>query len=314
MIKYFIGKVLFTFSVLIGISFITFLLTFVVPSDPARALAGIQADESSLTAIRRELGLDKPLYVQYLRFLNRALQLDIGRSYVTNREVKSLIAERFTVTAKLALFAITIALITGISLGTLSAYLDNKFIKHCIIPLSVFFASIPVFFLGLIISLFFGSFLKLFPIAGYSAGIDGITYMILPGVTLSVYPAALIARLTTVNLEAIMRSEYIRAHFAMGHKRLKIIGEYALKNAMVSILTVVGNSMATLLTGAFFVEYIFSLPGIGLLWVDSILRYDFPVIIGVVMFSASVFVLITMIVDLLYPLFDARMKGATVFR
>jgi len=204
--------------------------------------------------------------------------------------------------------------ISGITLGTLSAYMDNKTFSRCIISTSVFFASVPVFFLGLIISLFFGSFLKLFPIGGYGSGIEGIKYMILPGITLGVYPAALITRLTAVSLHGIMESDYIRTHFAMGHKRLRIISVYALKNAMVSILTVAGNSIATLLTGTFFVEYIFSWPGIGLLWVDSILRYDFPVIIGVVMFSASVFVIISMIVDLLYPLFDPRMKGATVVK
>ena len=314
MIRYVIGKTVFTLAVLLGVSLITFLLTFVVPSDPARALAGIQADETSLTALRKELGLDKPFYVQYLRFLKRAAKLDIGRSYVNNRQVKTLIAERFKVTAQLALFAITLAVISGLTLGILSAYLGNHILKKIIVSSSVFFASVPVFFLGLILSLFFGSTLHLFPIAGYAAGFEGIKYMILPGVTLAVYPGALIARLTVVNLDGIMASDYVRSHFAMGHKRFRIVGVYALKNAMVSVLTVVGNSMATLLTGAFFVEYIFSWPGIGLLWVDSILRYDFPVIIGVVMFSACIFVIISMIVDLLYPLFDVRMKSAAVFK
>ncbi len=314
MIRYIVGKTVFTLAVLLGVSFITFLLTFVVPSDPARALAGIQADESTLSALRKELGLDKSFYVQYLCFLKRALRLDIGRSYVTNREVTSLIAERFQVTAKLALFAVTLAVITGLSLGILSAYLKNDFFEKSIISTSVFFASIPVFFLALILSLLFGSILSLLPISGYASGFEGIKYMILPSVALAVYPGALIARLIAVNLDGIMHTDYVRAHFAMGHRRFRIVVTYALKNAMVSVLTVVGNSMATLLTGAFFVEYIFSLPGIGLLWVDSILRYDFPVIIGVVMFSACVFVIISMIVDLVYPLVDARMKRADVFR
>lgn len=308
MIVYVFRKLLLTLGVLLFVSLITFILTFIVPSDPARALLGIQADESSVLALQKELKLDQPFTVQYWDFLKKLTKGDLGRSYVTNREVKDLIAERFVATAKLALFAIAIASVIGIVIGCLSVYTGNRFIYRILTSCSILFASIPVFFLSLIISLFIGWYLRLLPMSGYEAGRKGIKYLILPGISLSIYPMALIARLTATKLLEIMDSDYIRTHFAMGFRRWRVILIFAFKNSIVPLLSVIGNSVAILLSGAFFVEYIFSWPGIGLLWVDSILRYDFPVIIGIVMFSAAIFVIISMALDLIYPVFDPRIR------
>lgn len=310
MIKYLFNKLLFTLGVLLSVSLITFILSFVLPSDPARALLGIQADESAIEGIRKELKLDKPLPVQYWESLKRLSRGDLGRSYITNRDVKSLIAERFAATFKLAIFAITVATILGIAVGSFAVYTNSTAVYKFLTSLSVIFASIPVFFLGLLVSLFIGSYLKLLPISGYEQGLKGIKYIILPGITLGIYPMALIARLTASRLREIMESDYVKAHFAMGIKRWKIVLILALRNAMNPVITVIGNSVAILLSGAFFVEYIFSWPGIGLLWVDSVLRYDFPVITGIVMFSAMVFVVVNMIVDLLHPIIDPRIRVA----
>ena len=222
--------------------------------------------------------------------------------------MKDVVAERLVATVKLVLTAIFIASTLGITLGALSVYTKAMTLYRIITTTSIFFASIPVFFLGLMLSLFIGSKLQLLPLSGYESGLKGVKYIILPAMTLSVYPTALIARLTASRLKEIMEADFIRTHFAMGFTRLRIVTIFALKNAMVPILSVIGNSTAILISGAFFVEYIFSWPGIGLLMVDSILRYDFPVIIGIVMLSSAAFVVINMTVDLLYPLFDSRMK------
>lgn len=308
MIKYLVNKLLLTFGVLFSVTMTTFLLTFVVPSDPARALLGIHANEESAQALRSELKLDQPFLVQYWEFLKRLSKWDLGRSYITNQEVKSLIADRIPATIKLTFFAIIFAAIMGILLGIFSVYLNSKVIHRFLISGSIISASIPVFFLAIIASLFIGSYLKILPISGYETGWGGVKYLILPGIVLSIYPFALIARIVSSKLWEIMESDYIRTHYAMGFNRLKILLSFALKNAMIPILSVIGNMFALLISGAFFVEYIFSWPGIGLLMVDSILRYDFPVIIGIVMFSSVSFVIITTMVDLLYPLIDPRIR------
>ena len=293
-------------GVLLGVATVTFVLNFVLPGDPARLLAGQRADAETIAAIRQQLGLDQPLPVQYVRFLGRLLQGDLGRSYVTNRPVLEIILERFPATALLTVSSMLLATVLGVLLGVLAAVRPNSWLDTLLMLLALVGISVPSFVAGLLVLLLFGVVLGWFPIAGY---IDqGWEYLVLPMLTLALRPMSIIARMTRSSMLEVLGQEYIRTALAKGVPTGRVLLRHALRNALNPVVTTVSAWFAGLLAGAFFVEYIFNWPGIGSVAIAAIEKLDYPLIQGTVLFAAVVFVVVNAIVDVLYAVVDPRVQ------
>lgn len=293
-------------GVLFGVATVTFVLNFVLPGDPARLLAGQRADAETIAAIRQQLGLDQPLPMQYVRFLGRLLQGDLGRSYVTNRPVLEIILERFPATALLTVSSMLLATVLGVLLGVLAAVRPNSWLDTLLMLLALVGISVPSFVAGLLVLLLFGVVLGWFPIAGY---IDqGWEYLVLPMLTLALRPMSIIARMTRSSMLEVLGQEYIRTALAKGVPTGRVLLRHALRNALNPVVTTVSAWFAGLLAGAFFVEYIFNWPGIGSVAIAAIEKLDYPLIQGTVLFAAVVFVVVNAIVDVLYAVVDPRVQ------
>ena len=292
--------------IIIGVITVTFSLLYIVPGDPARMLLGQRADVESVEAVREELGLNKPLYVQYFNFLEKALHGDLGRSYSTNREVVKTILDKLPATALLACSAMFISAILGVLIGVISSVKPYSFTDNAAMVFAHFGIAIPQFVIALIMALIFGSILKWFPISGYIN--QGWQYLILPMVTLALRPLSIIARVTRSSMMEVMNKDYIRTAKAKGLNKNVVIFKHSLRNALNPVVTTLSASLAATLGGQFFIEYIFNWPGIGLLAVDSILKLDFPMVQGTVLFAAIVFVVINFLVDIIYAWLDPKVK------
>jgi len=306
MLAYIARRGVAALGVLFGVATVTFVLNFVLPGDPARLLAGQRADAETIAAIRQQLGLDQPLPVQYVRFLGRLLQGDLGRSYVTNRPVREIILERFPATALLTVSSMLLATVLGVLLGVLAAVRPNSWLDTLLMLLALVGISVPSFVAGLLVLLLFGVVLGWFPIAGY---IDqGWEYLVLPMLTLALRPMSIIARMTRSSMLEVLGQEYIRTALAKGVPTGRVLLRHALRNALNPVVTTVSAWFAGLLAGAFFVEYIFNWPGIGSVAIAAIEKLDYPLIQGTVLFAAVVFVVVNAIVDVLYAVVDPRVQ------
>ncbi len=306
MAAYIIRKLLYSVLVLYGVLTITFFINYVLPGDPARLLLGQRADIASVEALRKQLGLDRPLYEQYVNYLWRVLHGDLGRSFATNRDVVETIAERIPATALLAVSAITLASILGILLGIFSALRANTWLDTTIMTTALLGISLPSFVTGLLFALLFGVLLQWLPISGYIN--RGWEYLLLPMITLGVRPLSIIARLTRSSMLEVLHQEYIRTAKAKGLPQSAVLFKHALRNALNPVVTTVSAWFAALLAGTFFIEYIFNWPGIGTVAINAIEKLDYPVIQGVVLFTAVVFVIINLLVDIIYAFLDPKIK------
>ncbi len=306
MAAYIIRKLLYSVLVLYGVLTITFFINYVLPGDPARLLLGQRADIASVEALRKQLGLDRPLYEQYVSYLWRVLHGDLGRSFATNRDVVETIAERIPATALLAVSAIILASILGILLGIFSALRANTWLDTTIMTTALLGISLPSFVTGLLFALLFGVLLQWLPISGYIN--RGWEYLLLPMITLGVRPLSIIARLTRSSMLEVLHQEYIRTAKAKGLPQSVVLFKHALRNALNPVVTTVSAWFAALLAGTFFIEYIFNWPGIGTVAINAIEKLDYPVIQGVVLFTAVVFVIINLLVDIIYAFLDPKIK------
>lgn len=306
MLTYIVRKLGYSILILFGVITVTFALMYVIPGDPARLMLGQRADVASIEAIRKQLGLDDPIYIQYVRFIGKALQGDLGRSYSSNRDVLKTIIETFPATGILALSSMILSTIVGILIGTISAVKPYSFRDNISMLFALFGISFPPFAFGLIMALVFGSLLKWFPISGYLN--NGLIYLVLPMLTLALRPLAIIARLTRSSMLDVLGQDYVRTARAKGIGYWKVIIKHALRNALNPVITTISAWLAGLLGGAFFIEYIFNWPGIGLLAIHSILSLDFPMIQGTVLFTAVIFIIINMLVDIIYAFLDPKVK------
>lgn len=306
MLTYVTRKLLYSILILFGVITVTFALMYVIPGDPARLMLGQRADVASIEAVRKQLGLDDPIYVQYVRFIAKAVQGDLGRSYSSNREVLKTILETFPATALLAVTALIISSIVGILIGLISSVKPYSLRDNFSMLFALFGISFPPFALGLIMALIFGSVLKWLPISGYVN--NGIQYLILPMLTLALRPLSIIARLTRSSMLDVLGQDYVRTARAKGVGYWRVIIKHALRNALNPVVTTISAWLAALLGGAFFIEYIFNWPGIGLLAINSILSLDFPMIQGTVLFTAVIFIIVNMIVDIIYAFLDPKVK------
>jgi peptide/nickel transport system permease protein len=269
-------------------------------------MLGQRADVASIEAVRKQLGLDDPIYIQYVRFIGKAVQGDLGRSYSSNRDVLKTILETFPATALLAVTSLILSSIIGVIIGLISSVKPYSFRDNMSMLFALFGISFPPFALGLIMALVFGSLLKWFPISGYVN--NGIIYLVLPMLTLAMRPMAIIARLTRSSMLDVLGQDYVRTARAKGVASWKVTIKHALRNALNPVITTISAWLAALLGGAFFIEYIFNWPGIGLLAINSILSLDFPMIQGTVLFTAVIFIIVNMIVDILYAFLDPKVK------
>jgi peptide/nickel transport system permease protein len=306
MLTYITRKLLYSIVILFGVITVTFALIYVIPGDPARLMLGQRADVASIEAVRKQLGLDDPIYIQYVRFIGKAVQGDLGRSYSSNRDVLKTILETFPATALLAVTSLILSSIIGVIIGLISSVKPYSFRDNMSMLFALFGISFPPFALGLIMALVFGSLLKWFPISGYVN--NGIIYLVLPMLTLAMRPMAIIARLTRSSMLDVLGQDYVRTARAKGVASWKVTIKHALRNALNPVITTISAWLAALLGGAFFIEYIFNWPGIGLLAINSILSLDFPMIQGTVLFTAVIFIIVNMIVDILYAFLDPKVK------
>ncbi len=304
--NYFIKHMIHSFSIILGVITLSFVLIYLVPGDPVKLVLGQRADAKMIETVRKEMGLNSPIYQRYFDYIAKTMKGDLGVSYITNRNVLNTILDKFPATVLLSFVAISISALFGITIGLLSAFRVHSVFDSGSIIFTLLGISVPQFVLGLLMALIFGSILNLLPVTGYIT--DGWQYMILPVLTLSFRPMAIIARITRSSVIEVMSFDYVRTARAKGLSNTKILFKHILRNALNPVVTTLSSSLAATLGGVFFIEYIFNWPGIGLLTIDSIMKLDFPMIQGAVLFSAIIFVLINFLVDIIYSLLDPKVK------
>ncbi len=302
--KFIVKRLCALIPVLVIVSILVFLMVHVMPGDPARVMAGDGATEEDVEAIRVAYGFDKPLYEQYLRYIGKALQGDFGTSFRTGRPVAQEIAIRFPNTMLLAVAAIIISVVGGISIGLISATKRNSIFDNVSMVVALVGLSIPPFYLGLMLMLIFCVTLKWLPI---TAEISLIS-MILPSLTLSARSLATIARMTRSSMLEVMSQDYILTARAQGFSDRKIIFGHALKNSMNSIITVAGIQFGSLLGGSVITEKVYGWPGLGELVITAIKARDFPVVQTTILVIAVSFVVVNLLIDVLYVLINPRIK------
>ncbi|HHY70398.1 MAG TPA: ABC transporter permease, partial [Thermoanaerobacterales bacterium] len=283
-----------------------FILTTIVPGDPARIMMGQRGNPETIEKIRHEMGLDKPLLVQLLDFMKNAVTLNLGKSYRNNMTVVQALALRMPVTFKLAFFAMLVAVFVGVPLGIISAVKQYSWFDYGAMLFAVLGISVPVFWVALLSVVLFCVILGWIP--GTGTGNGELIYYVLPSIVLGLRPGALIARFTRSSMLEIIRQDYIRTARAKGVAERMVIMRHALRNAIIPVVTIIGIEVASLLSGVVIIEQIFSLPGLGRLSIEALTSRDFPIIRGIVLFMAFIFVVINLVVDLSYPLFDPRIK------
>ncbi|MDR7423549.1 MAG: ABC transporter permease, partial [Armatimonadota bacterium] len=302
MSHYVLRRVGLALPTLFGVTLVIFLMVRLIPGDPARIIAGVQASDEEVTRIRRELGVDRPIAVQYARFLSRLLQGDLGLSAVTRAPVLEEIGLRLRPTGLLAFSSTVVATAVGLAAGVVSATRQYSILDYLVMTVALCGVSIPVFWLGIMLMLVFSVYLHWLPAGGYG----GAAHFVLPTLTLAAFSIAIIARMTRSSLLETFNQDYVRTARAKGVRRPAVILRHALKNALIPIITVVGLQFGALLGGAILTETTFAWPGMGRLLVNAITARDYPVIQGVVLTFAVVFTVVNLAVDLLYAYVDPR--------
>jgi peptide/nickel transport system permease protein len=304
MLAYLIRRIFFGAFVLLGTSLITFAIAFMIPADPAVAMAGAKADPHTLATIRHQLHLDEPLYVQYGDYLARAIHGDLGRSYIRRESVTRLIVSRFPATALLAVSAMALSLILGIAMGLLAATYRDTAIDNAQLVASLAMVSMPVFWLGTMLLIAASAFTRGIPLGGLA----GWKSLILPTITLALGSAGYYSRILHTNLCDAMEQEYVRTALGKGLSRTRAMIKHAMANALLPLVTLAGLDLAGLLSGVVLTETVFNWPGIGRLAYEAIFSLDIPLIMGTVLFSAFLIVIANLVVDLMYAYLDPRIR------
>jgi peptide/nickel transport system permease protein len=304
MLTYILRRLIASVPTLIGVATVVFLLLRMLPGDPARVIAGLLASEADVERIRTQLGLDQPLVVQYGVFLGRLAQGNLGISARTAQPVSVEVGARLPNTIELALASVILAMIVGVAAGVIAARCHETPVDYLVSALTLVGVSMPVYWLGLMLIVVFSINLQLLP----AAGSDGPSSYVLPSLTLASFSVALIARMTRSSMLEVLRQDYVRTARAKGLRDQAVIYRHALKNALLPVLTVIGLQFGTLLGGAVLTETVFGWPGIGQLLVDSIFARDYPVVQGIVLSVAVMFIVVNLVVDLLYGCVDPRIR------
>ena len=312
MIVYILRRLGATFIVMAVVALVVFSLLFLTPGDPAAVIAGDIATDDDIRRIRAKLGLDEPFLVQFGGWVWRLLHGDLGTSIFTNLPVTTLIGQRVQPTVSLTLCTLVVAVLIAVPLGVIAAARAGSWVDRCVMGFSVLGFSVPVFVLAYVLIIVFSVELEWLPVQGYRPLSEGLwpwlSHLILPSIALGTVYMALVARITRAAMLDVLSQDYIRTANAKGLAPRAILTRHALKNAGVPIITVIGIGMALLISGAIVTETVFAIPGIGRLTVDAILRRDYPIIQGVILLFSAVYVLINLLVDLSYRLFDPRIR------
>jgi peptide/nickel transport system permease protein len=298
---------------LLALSVMSFALVHVIPGDPALVMMGGEGTTQAVEELRRQLGLDRPLHVRYLEWLGRIAQGDLGQSLYNRTQVSEELFWRMPTTLSLVTLALLLALAIGIPAGLLSAAYRNSWIDHAARLLTLVSLSLPSFWLGLMLIILFSLWLDLLPIVGYEPITQGgvakaIPFLILPSLALGTHLAAILTRLTRSSMLEVLSQDYVRTARAKGLRDRVVLMHHALRNALIPLVTVIGINMGILLGGTAVIETVFVLPGVGQLVVRSLYNRDLPVIQGLILYVAVVYVLVNLVVDLLYTYLDPRLR------
>ena len=308
MTRYIIRRILQLIPVIIGISIITFLMMTLVPGDPVVLMLGQHISPQTVENVRHGLGLDQPMLTRYLQYMWNALHGDFGRSYIQHETVAKMLLDKIPVTFRLTVVAMVIAVTFGVLIGILSAVKQYSFWD----TLATFFAmtgvSVPTFWLGMMLQLLFGVILHILPVSGTGGEGFHLQNYLLPGFALGYASMAMYVRLTRSSMLEVIRQDYVRTARAKGLSSRVVIFKHAMKNALIPVATQAGMDFAGLMGGAILTETIFSLPGIGSMLYMAISRRDYPVVQGVTLFLALVFVVINLLVDISYAVLDPRIR------
>lgn len=302
MFTYIIQRLAAAVPTLLGVAVIVFLMLRLLPGDPARVIAGVLASAEDVERIRRQLGLDQPLVVQFALFLGGLLRLDLGLSARTSQPVMQEVLARLPYTFELAVMATAIATAIGIAAGVVAATHHNSKVDYLVSAASLCGVSMPVYWLGLMLIVVFAINLRWFP----AAGADQPASFVLPSLTLASFTVALIARMTRSSMLEVLRQDYVQTARAKGLHERAVLYAHALRNALLPVITIVGLQFGTLLGGAVLTETVFGWPGIGQLLVESIFARDYPLVQGIVLTFSGLFILVNLAVDVLYAYVDPR--------
>lgn len=310
--KYIINRILSIIPILFIVSVVVFSLIHLTPGDPAAAMLGAEATQEDVDALRETLGLNEPLVTQYVKWVGHIIQGDFGVSVANNVPVSQVLADRLMPTLNLALYAMIISLVIALPLGMIAARKRGTLVDQGISVLALCGISLPSFLLGLALMMGFAVKIRWFPVSGYVTWSEGIGAHIksitLPAIALGFMYAALMMRMTRASMLEVLGSDYIKMAKAKGVKEMTLVGKHAFRNALVSVVTVIGASFIGALSGAAVVESVFGIPGIGSLIVTSIGRRDYEVIQAIVLLVAVINVVINLITDLVYGLIDPRIR------
>ena len=312
MLSYILRRAVATIPVMAFVALFVFSLLYLAPGDPAAVIAGDQASAADIEKIRASLGLDRPYLVRFGEWAWRIVQADLGTSIFTGLPVGQMIAQRLEPTVSLMVITLLLAVCMAVPLGVLAAWKHGSLLDRAVMAFAVLGFSVPVFVIGYVLAYYFALELEWLPVQGYTPISKGvwpwISHLVLPSVALAGGYIALIARITRATMLEILNQDYIRTARAKGAGQWTILFLHALKNAAVPIVTVVGIGVALLIGGAVITESVFAIPGVGRLAIDAILRRDYPVIQGVVLMFSFVYVLVNLLIDLSYTLFDPRIR------
>jgi len=328
--RFLVRRILGLVPVLLGVTLVVFIAIHLIPGDPAQVLLGDRATPERLAEVRKEMGLDRPLYVQFGLFLKNAVQGNFGRSFVTKLPVGQEVAAALPTTLELALVGMFFAVLIALPVGVISATRQYSWFDTGSMTLMLLGVSMPVFWTGLLLMLGFGVKIPWFPLGGIisdritldrvtgmymldglitgniPAFLSALQHLILPGITLGLIPLAVIARQTRSSMLEVLSQDYVRTARAKGLKTVKVNYKHALRNALIPVVTVVGLQMGSLLSGAVITETVFARPGMGRLAVQSIYGRDYPLVQGVVLLGAVAIVIVNLLVDILYAFVDPR--------
>lgn len=334
MFAYILKKTAYGLLVMLGVVSLIFVLFNILPGDPARMMLGQNADQESIDLLHKELGLDKPLGIRYLRYLNDLSPVgidhegnlgfklpELGRSYQSDRSVSSILAEAFPNTILLALVSITMAFVLGVLFGSVAAIYKDTWIEKAILLITSLGMSLPSFFAAILIAWIFAFLLADYTglsMFGSLYGVDDfgrgeyvdLKNIILPAVTLGIRPLSVICELTKSTMKEVLQQDYIRTAKSKGLSMFKIIKNHALRNTLNPVVSSISSWFASLLAGAVFVEYIFDWKGVGVVIVDSLEKYDFPVLMGALIVICIMLVIINILTDIVYAFLDPRIKIA----
>lgn len=304
MLMFILRRLIQTIPVIFGVTIVVFIIMQLVPGDPAVLMAGEGATRETIEALRVQLGLNQPLYAQYMDYVMNIFRGDLGTSLKNDQPVLDEILIRLPITLELAIFSTIITIVLGMVAGIISAIKPYSIIDTVVMVIALLGISLPSFWFGLMLMYGFSVKLQIFPVAGW----DSLAHIVLPAFTLGAGGAAIVARMTRSSMLEVIRQDYIRTARAKGVKERVIVYKHALRNALIPVITVVGLQFGALLGGTVLVESIFAINGLGRMIVDSIRMRDLPMVQGGVLVASMVFVVVNLLVDILYRFFNKRIE------